>query len=121
MIRMVWLALIGLISIAVVTGAKFISTPAGKSVSKIVEPFDEVDSAPLATKTDKLSTSNIDDDTLRNKLAVKTVKIIPQAPKEAAVEKSAPALQKHSQSAFARLRGRVHHASPRHKWFRRHG
>ena len=120
MIRTVWLALFCLISLAVIAGAKFISAPAGKSVSKIVEPLGDKNPDPPAVKTDKLPTSDIDDDTLPDKVVVRTLKIVPQSTKETAVENVAPAAQQHSGAAFAELRGRVHHASHRHRRFRRH-
>jgi hypothetical protein len=120
MIRTVWLALICLISLAVIASVKLISAPTDKSASKIVDPFDDVDATPLAVKTDKLPTSDIDDDTLPDKVVVRTLKIVPQSTKETAVENVAPAAQQHSGSAFAELRGRVHHASHRHRRLRQH-
>jgi FtsZ-interacting cell division protein ZipA len=116
MIRTVWLALICLISLAVIASVKLISAPLGKSASKIVDPFDEADVTSLAVKTDKLPASDIADNTLPDKVWVRTLKIAPQLSKQAVEEKAAPAAQKHSGSAFAELRGRVH----RHKRFRRH-
>lgn len=114
--KTVWLALICVISLAVIASVKLISTHTGKSASKIVDPFDEMDVTPLAVKTDKLSASDIADNTLPNKVLVRTLKIAPQLSKQAVEEKAAPAAQKHSGSAFAELRGRVH----RHKRSRRH-
>ena len=108
MIRTVWLALICLISLAVIASVKLISAPTGKDASKIVDPFDEVDVTPLAVKTDKLPASDIADNTLPDKVLVRTLKIAPQLSKQAVEEKAAPAAQKHSGAAFAELRGRVH-------------
>jgi hypothetical protein len=119
MIRTVWLALICLISIAVIASVKLVSTPAGKGASKVVEPFDYISSAPLAVKTDKLVTSDIDD-APPDKLVVRTLKIVPQSTTETVVENAASTAQKHSGAAFAKLRGRVHHASHLHRRFRRH-
>ena len=117
MIRTVWLALICLISLAVIASVKLISAPTGKSASKILDPFDEVDVTPLAVKTDKLPASDIANNTLPDKVLVRTLKIAPQLSKQAAEEKKAAlAAQKHSGAAFAELRERVH----RHKRFRRH-
>src|ERR1035438_9379576 len=101
MIRTVWLAFICLISIAVIASVKFVSAPAGKGASKIAEPFDEVTSAPLAVKTDKLPTSDSDEETLPDKVVVRTLKIVPQSLKETVAEKVAPAAQKYSGAAFA--------------------
>ena len=78
MIRTVWLALICLISLAVIASVKSISAPTGKSASKIVNPFDEVGVTSLAVKTDKLPASDIADNTLPDKVLVRTLKIAPQ-------------------------------------------
>jgi hypothetical protein len=96
MIRTVWLALICLISLAVIASVKLISAPTGKSASKILDPFDEVDVTPLAVKTDKLPASDIANNTLPDKVLVRTLKIAPQLSKQAAEEKKA-ALKQTSQ------------------------
>lgn len=120
MIRTVWLALFCLISLAIIAGAKFISAPAGKNVSKIVERLGDEDPDPPAAKADKLPASDIDGNTLPDKVVVRTLKIVPPSTKEAVVESVAPITQNHSGSAFAELRGRMHHASHRRRQFRRH-
>ena len=120
MIRTVWLALFCLISLAVIAGVKFISAPAGRSVSKIVEPLGDENAGPPAVKSDKLATSDIDDDTPPDKVVVRTLKIVPRPTKEAVAEKPTQAVERPSRSSFAELRGRVHHASHHHRRFRRH-
>jgi hypothetical protein len=70
----VWLALICLISLAVIASVKVITAPAGKSASKIDDPFDEVDVTPLAVGTDQLPAADVADRTLADKVLVRTLK-----------------------------------------------
>jgi hypothetical protein len=109
MIRTVWLTLVCLTSLAVIAGLKAISALTDKNGSKIVDRLSDGISTGPIVKADKLELTNIDKPTPAEKLAMTTVKIIPQT-------KEVPSATR----AYAQRRLHTHHASHRHrKKFRR--
>jgi hypothetical protein len=109
--RTIWFSLFCLVGIALLASVRALTPFAGRNEPKIPDSFDVEDASPLAPKTDKLVDS--EREFQPDKVTVKTVKIFVQPPTPE--DTSSGITKERWRPTYARLRGRMHHATRHHR------
>lgn len=106
--RTVWFSLFCLIALTLLVSVKALSPFAGRATPKTPDSFVAEDTSPLAVKSDRLPAAG--DETVPEKIAIKTVKVV--FPPPALKENASSATPQ--RSAYASMRSRSHKAAHRH-------